>query len=382
MLELILSIILSFTITFSTLPVIIFLAHYIHLYDYPDERKVHKVPVPALGGLGIFAGIIITSLILISFSKNSEFQYFMAAILIVFFLGLKDDLVALSPSKKFIGQSLSALLVIIKGNLQIKNMYGFLGVYELPELYSLLISYFTVIVIINSMNLIDGIDGLAGSIGLMAALILGIYFWVIGQIAYSILSFTLSGSLVAFLFFNFSPARIFMGDTGSLVMGLVCAILLLKFILISEHNQVFPVTASPAMAFSVLMVPLLDTLRVFSIRLSKRRSPFSPDNNHIHHILLAKGLSHFHITLLLVGVNALVIFLSFWSRSIGTNWLLLAIGSVFFCGIGLLKFMQRRRHIDHNGVAFSEDIIKRPPDTRVVNINTKVSEPVAEEKKV
>src|SRR4029453_16934176 len=178
--------------------------------------KIHHSPIPSLGGLGIFAGFVMASLLTISFGGAPEFQYFIAAALVIFFLGLKDDILVISPIKKFIGQVLAAFLIVYKGGIQIKSMYGFLGIHELPEMFSLLLTYLTIIVIINSFNLIDGIDGLAGSLGLMAAAIFGFYFLKVNNLPYAVLAFALAGSLIAFLIFNFQPAKIFMGDSGSM----------------------------------------------------------------------------------------------------------------------------------------------------------------------
>src|SRR6476661_7949878 len=197
MFDVLLSLSVSFAITFLAIPVIISVAEMKKLYDVPDERKIHHSPIPSLGGLGIFAGFVMASLLTISFGVAPEFQYFIAAALVIFFLGLKDDILVISPIKKFIGQVLAAFLIIYKGNIQIRSMHGFLGINELPEMFSLLLTYLTIIVIINSFNLIDGIDGLAGSLGLMSATIFGFYFLQVNipnTQAYSILAFSLAGS--------------------------------------------------------------------------------------------------------------------------------------------------------------------------------------------
>ncbi len=205
-----------------------------------------------------------------------------------------------------------------------------MGIHELPESFSLLLTYFTVIVIINSFNLIDGIDGLAGSLGLMASIVFGFYFLQVNMPAYSILAFALAGSLAAFLIFNFHPAKIFMGDTGSLLIGLINSILVVKFIEVANAvNVPYPIVASPAIGFAILMIPLLDTLRVFAIRIVNRRSPFSPDRNHVHHLLLDKGLSHRSITLMLVTINLLAIVASYALRNSGCTWIILAIVLIF-----------------------------------------------------
>ena len=322
--DVLLSVAISFTITFLAIPVIITVAERKKLFDIPDQRKVHQTPIPSLGGLRIFAGFMIACLLAVQFQTASEFQYFLAAAVVIFFLGLKDDILVISPVKKFIGQVLAAFLIINKGGIQIKSMHGFLGIYDLPETFSLLLTYFTVIVIINSFNLIDGIDGLAGSLGLMATLTFGVYFLQVNMVAYSVMSFSLAGSLIAFLIFNFQPAKVFMGDTGSMLIGLVASVLVIKFINVAEVVNVnFPIIASPAIGFAILMIPLLDTLRVFGIRIIHRRSPFSPDRNHVHHLLLDKGLSHRAITMILVSVNVLCIIGAFVARGVGATALIL-----------------------------------------------------------
>ncbi|MBC8035047.1 MAG: undecaprenyl/decaprenyl-phosphate alpha-N-acetylglucosaminyl 1-phosphate transferase [Chitinophagaceae bacterium] len=343
MFDILLSVIISFSLTFLAIPIIITVAERKKLYDIPDARKIHIAPIASLGGFGIFAGFIISSLITIPFTTGGEFQYFMAAAFVIFFLGLKDDILIISPIKKFIGQVLAAFLIIYKGGIQITSMHGFLGIYEIPEMFSLLLTYFAVLVVINSFNLIDGVDGLAGSLGLMASVVFGFYFLKIEAIPYATLSFSLAGSLIAFLIFNFDPARIFMGDTGSLLIGLLTSILVIKFInLGASPNVLLPLQASPALGFVVLMVPLLDTLRVFAIRILNRRSPFSPDRNHVHHLLLDRGLSHRSITLILTGVNLLFIALAFSLRSLGCNVIIFSMVGIFFTAIAILYFTKRK----------------------------------------
>jgi UDP-N-acetylmuramyl pentapeptide phosphotransferase/UDP-N-acetylglucosamine-1-phosphate transferase len=340
MFDVLLSIAISFTITFLAIPAVINVAEMKKLFDMPDARKVHNTPITPLGGLGIFAGFIFGCLLTIHFNEASEIQYFIASTLVIFFLGLKDDILVISPIKKFIGQVLAAFIIVYYGNIQIRSMNGFLGIHQLPEMFSLLLTYFAVIVVINSFNLIDGVDGLAGSLGLLSTTIFGTYFLHIGMPAYAVLAFSLAGSLLAFLIFNFQPAKIFMGDTGSLLVGTVNAILVVKFINVANTTGVsFPITASPAVGFTILMIPLLDTLRVFGIRILHRRSPFSPDRNHIHHLLLDRGFSHRSITLTLVAINLIMIGIVFLARSLDCTFLICSVFLVFFALIAGIYYM-------------------------------------------
>jgi len=343
MFDVILAVAISFTVTFLAIPVIITVAEMKKLFDVPNERKIHNTAITPLGGIGIFAGFVFGCLLTINFKTSFEFQYFIAATMVIFFLGLKDDILVISPIKKFIGQVLAAFLIIYDGRIQIHSMHGFLGINELPEMFSLLITYFAVIVIINSFNLIDGVDGLAGTLGLMSSVMFGVYFLSVNMPAYYTLAFSLCGSLLAFLIFNFQPAKIFMGDTGSLLIGSINAILVIKFINVAQSAEVgTPLGSSPAIGFTILMIPLLDTLRVFSIRIFKRRSPFSPDRNHIHHLLLDRGLSHRAITILLVSFNLLLVAGVYFGRSLGCTILITSVFALFFAFIAVTYYARPR----------------------------------------
>ncbi len=334
---------LAFIITFFAIPVIIQVAKDKKLFDEPDERKVHKTVIPTLGGLGIFAGFIIATLMGVPAGISSELQYFAAAAIVVFFLGIKDDILVLSASKKFIGQLIAAGILIRFGGVSLNNMHGLLGVYEIPHIASMALSLFTIIVITNSFNLIDGVDGLAGSLGILTTIVFGSYFFYIGQITYAVIAFTMAGSLISFLIYNFSPAKIFMGDTGSLLLGLVNSILVIKFInLAGSSNVSFPIEAAPAVGFSILMIPLFDTLRVFGLRIFDRRSPFSPDRTHIHHFLLDLGFSHKKITLTCVFVNIIFIAMAFSLKSLGTSTVVAILMLTAFAFIGIIYFLRQK----------------------------------------
>ena len=365
MFDVLLSLTISFTITFLAIPVIINVAEMKKLFDVPDARKIHQVAITPLGGIGIFAGFVFGCLLTMNLQNSSEFQYFIAATMVIFFLGLKDDILVLTPIKKFIGQVLAAFLIIYYGRIQIHSMHGFFGIHELPEMFSLLISYFSVIVIMNSFNLIDGVDGLAGSLGLMSTALFGIYFLSTGMEPYYVLAFSLSGSLIAFLIFNFQPAKIFMGDTGSLLIGTVNAILVFKFI--DPGNgpaSVNPITSSPAIGFTILMIPLLDTLRVFAVRIFKRRSPFSPDRNHIHHLLLDRGLSHRTITLILVLLNATLVLSVYMARALGCTILILSVITLFFTFIAIAYYS--RPHHSISWATHGEDKNEKVKESKLV----------------
>jgi UDP-N-acetylmuramyl pentapeptide phosphotransferase/UDP-N-acetylglucosamine-1-phosphate transferase len=293
----ILSTLVSFFLAFVSIPVVIKIADYKKLFDHPGERKVHFTPVPSLGGIGIFAAVSFSVSIFVPFSLYPGFQYFLGAAIIIFFLGLKDDILLISPIKKFMGQLMAVFLLSYQGQFQLSSLHGFLGIHELHPTIATAFTYLTFLVIINAFNLIDGVDGLAGMLGLISTLFFGLVFTLENQTAYAILAFSTAGSLAAFLVYNISPARIFMGDTGSLLLGLVNAVLVIHFINFETSSSAliqFP--AAPALGFAAIFLPLMDTLRVTLLRIYKGRSPFDPDVNHVHHVLLKRGLSHIRIT--------------------------------------------------------------------------------------
>jgi UDP-N-acetylmuramyl pentapeptide phosphotransferase/UDP-N-acetylglucosamine-1-phosphate transferase len=344
MLDVLLTASVSFIISFLAIPVVLQIADQKKLYDVPDERKVHTHPVASLGGVGIFGGFLLAALLSIQGGLNPEFQYFFAAALVIFFLGLKDDLVILSASKKFVGQVVAASILIHLGGIKLDSMHGLFGFEELPEGFALALSYLTIIVVINSFNLIDGVDGLAASLGILTMLIFGTYFFMIGYQAYALLGFSMAGSLIAFLIFNHHPAKIFMGDSGSLMIGLINAILVIKFINIAGDPSVkFPVDSAVAIGFSILIVPLLDTLRVFAVRIFNGRSPFTPDRNHVHHLLLGRGMGHAAVTLTCVIINICFVALAYLGRSLGSTTLLLIMLTISFSGLGLLYYRRPLR---------------------------------------
>ena len=344
MLDILLTASVAFIISFLAIPVVLQIADQKKLYDVPDERKIHTYPVASLGGVGIFGGFLLASLLSIRGQLNPEFQYFFAAALVIFFLGLKDDLIVLSASKKFIGQMVAASILIHLGGIRLDSMHGLFGFDELPEGFALALSYLTIIVVINSFNLIDGIDGLAASLGILTMLIFGSYFLIIGYQAYALLAFAMAGSLAAFLIFNHHPAKIFMGDSGSLMIGLVNAILVIKFINVaSEPSVAMPIASAVAVGFSILVVPLLDTLRVFAIRIFNGRSPFTPDRNHVHHLLLARGMGHVEITSTCVIVNIVFIAVAYFGRSLGSTLLLLIMLTLASVGLGILYYRRPLR---------------------------------------
>lgn len=348
----------SFVIVLFATPVLIKVAKLKHLVDEPgDERKLHHRSIPTIGGIMIFAGTIIgyslwfpsTSPEQLEMSHHAnilgalgEFKFLIACMFILFFLGLKDDIIGVSPSKKLLVHMVVGMIIVLMADIRITNFWGLFNIDEIPTWASIMLSLFTYIVIVNAINLIDGVDGLAAGIGFISSCAFAYWFYRTGDLPLAVLGLALAGSLLGFLVFNFQPARIFMGDSGSLVIGFVVYVMAVKLIEIPVHRLPLAVqgVSKPVLAMALLCYPLLDTLRVFVLRAIQGRSPFSADKNHIHHKLLGLGLNHRQTVLVLYAFQALIVALCFFMPDHKPNISFLIVGGtavLFAQGLFLFK---------------------------------------------
>jgi UDP-N-acetylmuramyl pentapeptide phosphotransferase/UDP-N-acetylglucosamine-1-phosphate transferase len=330
----ILGFLIGFSLVFLTIPPLIRVSIAKHLYDAPNERKATKTVVPTLGGVAIFIGFIISSAIATDGYDFDELKYIIVAVVFMFFLGLKDDLMDISALKKLMVQVTTAVILIVLGGLRFSSLHGIFGLYEINYPISFAITLFTMIGLINAFNLIDGIDGLASGISVVISSVFGTWFLLAGHNEYGIICFSLAGSLVGFFIFNVfgKKNKTFMGDTGSLILGVVMSILVIKFNELNiNQEQPFAIHAAPVVSIGILIIPVIDTIRVFFIRLSEKRSPFSPDMNHIHHNFLKLGYSHLESTLFMVTINILFIaFTLSLHRYLNINNLMIIVFSLGF----------------------------------------------------
>ncbi len=375
MLEILFTAITSFIVVSVAMPVVIYIADRKKLYDVPDERKLHTHAIASLGGVGIFLGFMFSCMLVLDIQNNPEFKYFLSAAFMIFFIGLKDDLVLISATKKFIAQIIVAAIIIHLGGIRIESFHGIFGIDSVDASIGVPLSYITIILIINAYNLIDGIDGLSGSLGLMFSLLLGTYFYFSGMYTYAAFAYSFSTALLGFLIFNYHPAKIFMGDSGSLLVGMVASILVLKFINVaSSPTAVIPITSAVAIGISLLIIPLADTIRVFTVRMFNRRSPFSPDRNHVHHLLLDRGLGHSTVTLICVSANILIIMLTYWFRFLGDAILITSLFALCFAVMGYLHFtLPVRRMVINRRFIINRTLQQQQMKTRskVIDLNTK-----------
>ena len=259
-----------------------------------------------MGGIAIFVGAIFALMISLSLKDWMDSKYFFISISLMFFIGLRDDVLALSPKQKLFSQFLPVFLLVFLNQVTLNSTYGLIDLPSVPEWLIWIISIFTLLILTNAYNLIDGLDGLAGSIGIIALTFFGLWFYSIGQQTLSLIAMTFAGPLVAFLFFNWQTSKIFMGDTGALMIGFLLSFLAIQFI---NLNYLLPVgnsskfQASISTAIAVVIIPTFDTLRVIIIRLRKLQSPFKADRNHLHHQFLNLGFSHSKSVLAISAIN-------------------------------------------------------------------------------
>ena len=322
-LQIAISLVLSGAIVYITVPLLRSVAFKLDLYDKPDEkRKLHTEYIPTLGGIALFLVFFVGFSVSGFASQMQGYSYFAAAMLMLFFTGMKDDLVGLSPLKKLLVEVAVGMMLIFGSGIYISNFYGVLGIGELPFAVSVVITLFTMIVVVNAYNLIDGVDGLAGGIGVIASLFFGIGFFVAGDYAMGMLSAVVVAALAGYLLHNFHPASIFMGDTGSLIIGFLLAVQAIQFVGLNE-SVAFTTAFGPissVMPVAILMIPLYDTLRVFILRAKRGDSPFDPGRDHIHHILIGMGLGHRKTSLTLyamsVSITVTTYLFSMWNVNV------------------------------------------------------------------
>jgi UDP-N-acetylmuramyl pentapeptide phosphotransferase/UDP-N-acetylglucosamine-1-phosphate transferase len=342
-------------ITWLAIPRIVRIARQRKLTDRPGQRKIHKKEVPTLGGIGIFSGFFVALMLFVN-GHIEHITIIAAASMIIFLMGTKDDLVNMTPLKKLFIETIVAFLIAVTSGIRLTHFHGFLGIDTVPVWISIVITVFIIILIMNSFNLIDGIDGLATSVGILISLVYAVWFWMAKAVGFSIMAMAIAGALSAFLPFNLYNGRfkIFMGDTGSLTIGLLLAILTIKF---NELNVLpdtpFRLHSAPAIAIGILFLPLFDTMRVTFIRISQGSHPFHGDNNHLHHRLLRLGLSHIKATFVLIILNAAIIALSFYLDKLGILALsLVLLGSALL--FSNITFFLERKSMQKNTATFGE----------------------------
>jgi UDP-GlcNAc:undecaprenyl-phosphate GlcNAc-1-phosphate transferase len=307
--------------------------------DTPDDRKVHHGTIPRIGGIAISLAFLFSLLVFVDISR--EMRGIAAGGLILFFTGLVDDLYGLSPKRKFFGEIGGCLIATVISHLHIHRLGDLLGAgpIELPLWLSVPFTIFAVVGVINSINLIDGLDGLAGGVSVIALAAFSFLSYQAGNFPVMVLCAGLLGGLLGFLKYNFFPARIFMGDAGSLVVGFVLAFIAIYL------TQIPGSTVSPVVPLVVLGLPIIDTLRVITKRLLRGSSPFAPDMSHVHHKFLDLGFQHRFTVVLIYGLSVVLAAFAVFNHGAPDSVLLVCYvlsSGAFYLGIRYVKRNRER----------------------------------------
>jgi UDP-GlcNAc:undecaprenyl-phosphate GlcNAc-1-phosphate transferase len=322
---------ISAFITFIAIPSILHVARARHLYDDLGHfRKQHDHGIPRLGGVAIFVGFNITVLIFSILDQSFSISYLLISAIILFAMGLKDDLSGVNSSTKFFIQFIVSLILVVFGDIRLTSMYGVLGITDLPYLISIILSILVIMLIVNAFNLIDGIDGLAAITGIIANSTFSALFIYIHQYELALISLAIVGATLGFLKYNITPAKIFMGDAGSLLIGLISVVMAIKLIELNKFTAIKSpeLYSVPALVVAILIGPIFDTLRVFVMRILNGVSPFTADRNHIHHRILRLGFTHLQTTLILACVNIGAIAMALLFNGLG-NYVLIVLIFLF-----------------------------------------------------
>lgn len=315
----------AFSVGFLVTPILILFLKKFKIGDHPGGRKIHKEFIPSMGGISFVVASTVTLAIWGWQFPIPDIRYILGAILLMFIVGLRDDLVELKASRKLLGQLVAVLLVVVVADVRIRGFHGFLGIGEFNDTVSYLFSGFVLLALTNGFNLIDGLDGLAGTIAAISLSCLGGWFLLQGVESYALISFVFLGGVIAFLAFNWHPAKLFMGDTGSLTLGFTLGTLIIGFIEINEGlplGSFMKFESTFAAAVALMMFPLYDMGRVFTRRISQGKKPMSPDKSHVHHFLMRIGLKHNQVAILLGGLQLGIIILVFFMKDFSDNLVL------------------------------------------------------------
>ncbi len=345
-------------ISYVAIPPIVRVSKAKRLGALPNGRTSHVGVIPTLGGVAIFAAVTIGASLFLKDDFPREFQYIIPAMVILFFFGLKDDLVGLSPQKKMAGQFIASLFIILAADVRVVSLNGLFGIGEIPLGISYVLSFVIFVGIINAYNLVDGIDGLASGLGIFVSTVFGLWLFHLGRPNYATFAFATAGGLIPFYFFNvFSKEnKLFMGDTGSQLLGLLFATFAVKILWCpADPGSLTFMQGEPAVVMAVMVIPIADTIRVMSLRILQGKSPFYADRNHFHHGLLSLGLSHWQASTTVILTNVAIFLVAWFLRNTGV----LALG-ILVLGLGLIactipSLLLRYKIIDRKKVPGHED---------------------------
>lgn len=353
--KLILSFCLSIVLSYKAIPFIIRISKSKNLMDVPGERSSHQYKIPNLGGIALFYAIGICTPIF-AYQLFEQYRFLFPALVVLLYIGVMDDILVMKASKKLVGQILVATMMVLGSDIRIKSLFGLFGIYEFGYIYSVIFSIFTFIILINAFNLIDGIDGLAGIFAIVSFSIFGFSYYRLGDYNYPMVIFcaAIIGALIGFLYYNLSRdprQKIFMGDTGSMIIGFLLVVTAFYFMDLFVSNEElenidkprYRLNTIPVITFAILIIPIIDTLNVIIVRLLNKKSPLRADRNHIHHKVLDLGFTHKRATFYIVSYYMMIVLITYFLRHININLLFIIILGLGFLGAYMPNIVSKLR---------------------------------------
>jgi UDP-N-acetylmuramyl pentapeptide phosphotransferase/UDP-N-acetylglucosamine-1-phosphate transferase len=341
----------ALVLTFLLTPLFVKFLIRIQILDKGGRRKIHKGKIPSMGGLIIFISFLFAILLWDPAVLFNDNRFLLSAIILMAVTGIRDDIAPLPPFLKLLVQVVTAsMAVVVLADVRLVSLYGLFGVQELAPWLSYLLSILFILFVTNAFNLIDGIDGLAGTVSFTCLMFLGLWFYSVGDVESAVFLICFAGATLGFLYYNWQPASLFMGDTGSLVLGFIISVFTLKFM---SSNGALPIDSAYKFhavlgaGIAVVLLPVFDTTRVFLLRIFKRRSPFLPDKQHLHHAVMRKVGSHARACRIIVSLYILtagiVLFIS-WKNWLPDLGLILAIAVFLILVNQYVRRMLSRLH--------------------------------------
>ena len=352
-------------------PYLVKIAHLKNIVDNPNARKLQRIPVPILGGLAVFFGVVLGIGIANLHVNCSSLMIIITAMMIMLYLGAFDDVLELSPSIRFVLEIGVVLLLIFSTKLYIEDFHGLWGISIVDSWIAIPLTVFAAVGIINAINLIDGVDGLSSGYCIMASIAFGSFFYITGNQEMLILAATAAGSLIPFFLHNVfgKTSKMFIGDSGTLVMGIILSSFVVNTIstkgpaelLVGDNFGFIPFT------LAVMSIPIFDTLRVMTSRILRHTSPFHPDKTHLHHLFIDFGFSHPGTTVSILTINSLIILMQWLTWKLGGSvdvqlYVVIALGILSTWGLyhfakpekdccicKILKRLGKMSHIERKG---------------------------------
>ncbi len=327
--------IVSFVIGLALMPIVIKIARKKQFVVHPTKRMSHTGDIPNIGGLDICFSFLLCY-VLFAYEGFEESRFMIIGLLLIVMVGFSDDILDLSPLGKLVGEIAAGIALVCFADIRITHLHGMFGIEEIGMVESYLLSLFILVAVDNAINLIDGVDGLASGLGIVYCIFFSIFFQLCGETSWAALGYSMIGALAVFFIYNVfgkSKRKIFMGDSGSLLLGYLLTAFVFQYCEINAYDKVPNMmysNAAPATAICVLSIPIFDTIRVMITRISHRQSPFKPDKNHIHHLLLKAGCTHLQTTGVIVGVSIVFVGLAYMGRN-WNMWLLMGIDAALCC---------------------------------------------------